>query len=74
MRKAKAYIITLAFMLILGCIIVMLYKYQIWSYYTLMQILGFYGFGAFGLRLGHWLAKPESETKQKETYEEWAEI
>lgn len=74
MSKSKAYLITVAFMAVFGCVIFMLSKWQIWSYYTLMQILGFYGFGAFGLRLANWLAKPEPKPEKKETFEDWSEI
>jgi len=71
MTKTKAILITVAFMVIFGCVLYMLWEYQLRSYYTMMQILGFYGFVMAGLHLGKWLSK--EEPKPQKSYREWAE-
>lgn len=72
MNKVKAYMITGSLMVVLGCIIYMMHQYDIWSYYTLMQIFGYYGFLAFGMRFWWWLVKPENDQQNKRTYKDWA--
>lgn len=68
---AKAFLITGAMLSLGGGYLYSLHDYNVWSYYTAIQVLGWYGFIQAGINLYRWIAKPE-DPKAPKTYEEWA--
>ena len=71
MNKLKAGFVSAVIVILGGGFVWSLYRSNIWSYYTAMQILGFYGFIQAGINLYRWISKPEDPNAPK-TYEEWA--
>lgn len=72
MNTLKAGFITGVVLILGGGFVWSLYRYNIWSYYAVMQVLGWYGFVQAGINLFKWLSKPDY-TAAPQTYEEWAE-
>lgn len=68
--NAKAFFITGAMLALGGAFLFCLHDYNIWGYYTAIQVLGWYGFLQAGINLYRWISKPE--IKEPRTYEEWA--
>ena len=72
MSKTKAWFVAAIIMTLAGGFIYCSWSWQIRSYYTVMQILGWYGFIVGGVHLAGWLAKDEAKHEEKRSYAEWA--
>lgn len=71
MNKLKAGFITAVILVLGGGFAYSLYRYNVWGYYTVAQMIGAYGFVAGGVNLYKWLSK-EEQPGTPTTYEEWA--
>lgn len=71
MSKLKAGFIATILGILAGGFLYSLYKNNMWSYYTAIQVFGWYGLVRGTISMYEWILKPEDH-KAPKTYEEWA--
>ena len=72
MNKLKAMFVTAVILILAGGFIWSLWRNSIWSYYVVMQMLGWYGYVMAGIHMYKWLSK-EEDPNTPTTWGEWAE-
>ena len=73
MSKLKAYFVAGIIVVLAGGFLYSLWEHEIWSYYVVIQMLGWYGLLQAGLHMARWLMKDERPVKVKKPYFDWAE-
>lgn len=71
MSKLKAGFIATIIVILAGGFLYSLYRNNMWSYYTAIQVFGWYGLVQAGIRLYNWILKPENP-KMHKSYMDWA--
>ena len=59
MNRVKAWFVAGVMVILAGGFIWSLMRYSVWSYYTVMQVLGWYGLFQAGVHFAGWLQKDE---------------
>ena len=73
MSKLKACLVAGIIVVLAGGFLYSLWKHEIWSYYVVIQMFGWYGLLQAGLHMARWLMKDDREPKkEKRSFFDWA--
>ena len=61
MSRAKAWFVAGVMVILAGGFIWSLMRYSVWSYYAVIQVLGWYGLIQAGVHFAGWLQKDEEQ-------------
>ena len=59
MNKIKAWFVAGVIVILAAGFIISLWNYSMWSYYTVIQVLGWYGLFQAGVHMARWLQKDD---------------
>ncbi len=59
MNKIKAWFTAAVIVILAAGFVISLHSYAIWSYHTVMQVLGWYGLIQAGVHMARWLQKDD---------------
>ncbi len=65
MNRIKAWFTAGIIVILAAGFIISLHSYAIWSFYLVMQVLGWYGLFQAGVHIAAWLAKEEPEHQRR---------
>ena len=65
MNKIKAWFVAAVIVILAAGFVISLHSYAIWSYHTVMQVLGWYGLLQAGVHIAAWLQKEEPEHQRR---------